>query len=172
VQQALEKSEKDRNEAMKQLLKAHAKLVEISDEALEARFPDYAAARRPLRHALSRLEATKPEPLDRIAAFHEPSKAPPVHHLLIRGNHATEGPAIEPTVPVSLTGSSGFAVERVDGIQTSGRRLAFARWLTANDNPIVARVLVNRVWTSHFGQGLVPTLETWERVVASQLLLN
>jgi hypothetical protein len=42
-------------------------------------------------------------------------------------------------------------------LATSGRRLAFARWLTSGTNPLVARVLVNRVWLHHFGHGLVGT---------------
>lgn len=159
VQQALDKPEKERTESMRQQLKTHAALVEATQESLEKRFPEYAASRRPLQHALSRLDATKPLPLERIAAFHEPAKPPPVHRLLVRGNHATEGEAVEPMVPVSLTIRTGFHPERLESSQTTGRRLALARWLTSPDNPVVARVLVNRVWNYHFGQGLVPTLE-------------
>ncbi len=40
---------------------------------------------------------------------------------------------------------------------SSGRRLAYARWLTNPEHPLVARVLVNRVWMHHFGRGIVGT---------------
>ncbi len=40
---------------------------------------------------------------------------------------------------------------------STGRRLAFARWLTESRNPLTARVAVNHVWLRHFGRGLVPT---------------
>lgn len=40
-------------------------------------------------------------------------------------------------------------------IPTSGRRLAYARWLTNGRHPLVTRVFVNRIWMHHFGRGLV-----------------
>ena len=41
---------------------------------------------------------------------------------------------------------------------STGRRTAFARWLTERSNPLAARVAVNHVWLRHFGQPLVPTV--------------
>lgn len=42
-------------------------------------------------------------------------------------------------------------------LPTSGRRLAYAKWLVSENHPMVSRVLVNRVWLHHFGKGLVDT---------------
>ncbi|MFN9970118.1 MAG: DUF1553 domain-containing protein, partial [Phycisphaerae bacterium] len=42
-------------------------------------------------------------------------------------------------------------------LPTSGRRLAYAKYLTSGRHPLLARVLVNRFWLHHFGRGLVDT---------------
>src|SRR5262249_24839237 len=42
-------------------------------------------------------------------------------------------------------------------LPSSGRRLAYARWLTSGQQPLVPRVLVNRIWLLHFGRGIVAT---------------
>ena len=47
--------------------------------------------------------------------------------------------------------------ERDLSLPTSGRRLAYARSLTSGKHPLVARVIVNRIWMHHFGQAIVPT---------------
>uniref|UniRef100_UPI0037513964 DUF1553 domain-containing protein n=1 Tax=Armatimonas sp. TaxID=1872638 RepID=UPI0037513964 len=47
--------------------------------------------------------------------------------------------------------------------ESSGRRLALARWLTDRQNPLTARVAVNHVWLRHFGQALVPSVADFGR---------
>jgi hypothetical protein len=42
--------------------------------------------------------------------------------------------------------------------QSSGRRLALAKWLTGPENPLTARVAVNHIWLRHFGVGIVPSV--------------
>jgi hypothetical protein len=47
--------------------------------------------------------------------------------------------------------------ERSSPEPVSGKRRALADWLTARDNPVTPRVMVNRLWQFHFGRGIVPT---------------
>ena len=42
---------------------------------------------------------------------------------------------------------------------STGRRKAFAEWLTAKENPLAARVAVNQIWMRHFGTGIVPSVD-------------
>jgi hypothetical protein len=171
IQQALEVKEKDRDKAVKALLKKNAALVEVSAEELEKKFPTLAAAAEPLKHAIKKRESEKPAPLDQIAATYESGKTAPAHHLLVRGNHANEGVEVPPGVPAvfhtayplrcdcETEEDAGEAASQVPKLASSGRRLALGRWATAPENPIVARMLANRIWNYHFGQGLVSTVD-------------
>ena len=77
----------------------------------------------------------------------------PVSHLWIRGDHRRPGEEVQPRFPRVLV--APMSVEAVD--TSGGRRRALARWLTAREQPLTARVMVNRLWQHHFGRGLVPT---------------
>ena len=70
-------------------------------------------------------------------------------HIQIRGNFLDPGPQVEPGVPVAFHPLEGDAEDR----------LALARWLIDRDNPLTARVVVNRYWEQLFGRGLVDTSE-------------
>jgi len=85
-------------------------------------------------------------------------------YMLRRGEHDKPGRLVGPGVPAVLTdGTTPFSVNPPfpDGTPKTGRRLAFARWLTEPDHPLTARVLVNRIWHHHFGAGLVRTPENF-----------
>jgi hypothetical protein len=59
---------------------------------------------------------------------------------------------------VATYGDPPTVIPRPDG-RTSGRRLALAEWIASRDNPLTARVIVNRIWHHHFGRGIVRTLD-------------
>ncbi|MEO6810548.1 MAG: DUF1549 and DUF1553 domain-containing protein [Isosphaeraceae bacterium] len=60
----------------------------------------------------------------------------------------------------ALAPSTAFTPRAITSYPTTstGRRLAFARWIASNDNPLTARVAVNHVWLRHFGRAIVPTV--------------
>ncbi len=77
---------------------------------------------------------------------------PPVTHLLNRGDAMQPDEVVLPGVPEVL-GDLGLKSDALD----VERRTKFAEWLVAPENPLTARVMVNRVWHWHFGAGLVKT---------------
>jgi hypothetical protein len=60
-------------------------------------------------------------------------------------------------VPQPVTGEFTRRAIPTFPAQSSGRRLALARWIADRENPLTARVAVNHVWMRHFGRALVPT---------------
>ncbi|MGC4001122.1 MAG: DUF1553 domain-containing protein [Anaeromyxobacter sp.] len=81
-------------------------------------------------------------------------KKPEASHILLRGKPGALGPEVTPAVPAILVKQQP---EFAAAARTSGRRLSFAKWLAGGENPLTARVIVNRVWMWHFGEGLVRT---------------
>ena len=84
--------------------------------------------------------------------------APSPAYILRRGDPASFGPPIEPGPPAVLTNAAFEITPPWPNASKTGRRLAFAKWLTRPDNPLTARVMVNRMWKQHFGTGIVKTL--------------
>ncbi len=72
-------------------------------------------------------------------------------HVFERGNWLVPGKEVRPAVPAALN-------KMPNGKQPADR-LELARWLVSRDNPLTARVLVNRFWEQLFGLGLVETVE-------------
>jgi len=58
-------------------------------------------------------------------------------------------------LPVDVDADAKDPFVLPDGL--SGRRLALAKWIASDDNPLTARSIVNRIWQHHFGYGLVRT---------------
>ena len=84
------------------------------------------------------------------------SAKPAVTHLLLRGD---VGSPTEEVLPAGLRAIDGCESDwHLDqGANDYERRIQLARWVTDRHNPLFARVIVNRLWQYHFGQGLVAT---------------
>lgn len=75
-------------------------------------------------------------------------------HLLLRGNPGTPREVVSPrglSAISTLTSEFGLTPDAPD----EARRVALANWISSQENPLLARVMVNRVWQHHFGVGLV-----------------
>jgi hypothetical protein len=70
---------------------------------------------------------------------------------------------VEPGVPAVLDNPRDPFRVAASGkdAKTTGRRKAFAEWLTKPDHPLTGRVFVNRVWAAYFGTGIVATLDNF-----------
>jgi mono/diheme cytochrome c family protein len=84
------------------------------------------------------------------------SEKVPLTKILYQGDYKQEREAVLPGFISALDPNPACILKPINS-KTTGRRLTLANWIVSKDNPLTARVLVNRVWQNHFGQGLVAT---------------
>jgi hypothetical protein len=90
-------------------------------------------------------------------------KVPP-SYFLHHGDVNSPGSVMQPGfLTVATYGNPPTALPPPSG-NTSGRRRALAEWLGSTENPLTARVIVNRIWNHHFGQGIVATLDNFGKM--------
>lgn len=84
----------------------------------------------------------------------------PTSRVMIRGEYDNPGELVEPGFLSVLAGSDAPAPIRLDPFKrwpTRSRRMTLAKWIASPNNPMTSRVMVNRLWHWHFGQGIVRT---------------
>jgi hypothetical protein len=86
--------------------------------------------------------------------------APPTYKLF-GGIQDRPEEEVQPDFPAAI--AQGVKPHIVQTATSSGRRTALAEWLASPDNPLTARVFVNRVWSWYFGSGIVPTVSDFGR---------
>ncbi|MEX2300145.1 MAG: DUF1553 domain-containing protein [Bryobacterales bacterium] len=83
---------------------------------------------------------------------------PPQARILPSADYNDQGDPVEPGFLAVLSDHNPpTEVPPANDHVTTGRRRALAEWLLSEDHPLTARVMVNRIWQNHFGQGIVAT---------------
>jgi mono/diheme cytochrome c family protein len=162
LREAARQEDAKRTQPQKELAAKYKALLEAVPEALAAVYPEFKQKREAILAAVAEQEKQRIA-LREIRALYDQDAAPPPTHLLIRGDWPRPGEPVEPGIPAILTSARRhFAVPAPPkDATTTGRRTALAEWLTRPDNPLTARVIVNRLWAHHFGVGLVPSVENF-----------
>ena len=142
-----------------------AKLAQVAQVQLKVSWDEIVAALTPAdrekrslhRKRMHAIEAESPEPPASVPAVTDAIRPAPPARLLFRGDPLAPRDEVQPGVPAALNGGeTDLAIEPV-GDRSTGRRLALADWIASAENRLTGRVLVNRIWKHHFGQGLVAT---------------
>ncbi|MEK7833587.1 MAG: DUF1549 and DUF1553 domain-containing protein, partial [Acidobacteriota bacterium] len=130
--------------------------MKLTEKDIVARMPSEDRQKhQDLSAHIRALDKQKPKPYPAARAISEASAKPAPTYFLHRGGIDSKGPAVQPGV-LSVIGEHEFPVPSANA-KTSFRRRGLAEWLTNKQNPLTARVMVNRLWQHHFGEGIVRT---------------
>lgn len=117
---------------------------------LAAYYRTIAPGLKPTRDQIAKLQKSKPV-YPQLPIMQElPTDKQRKTHIMVRGSFLTPGDEVEPAVLSAFNPAPA---------KTPSNRIAVAKWLTAPENPLTARVNVNRLWAQLFGAGLVVTEE-------------
>ena len=157
--------EEDRDEIQRYLAKQFKDTLEISINDLIERFEAFKEVAEPMRVEI-RETRRKLEPEPKIRALTDMGGEPSTAYLLRRGDAMNPGRPVPPNAPlIASTHIEPYRPAELDpGMDSSGRRLGLARWLTQPNHPLVTRVLVNRIWMRHFGRGIVASVDNFGKL--------
>ena len=148
-----------RTEVQKYLADKFAAQLNVSDAQLVKQNADLAQLEKTTDKQVKQLQTqAPPEPM--IRALWDRGTPSPTW-IFRRGDFKNPGNLVGPGVLSALTDGKTPFVPQPLRPGSTGRRLAFARWLVQPEHPLTARVLVNRVWFHHFGRGIVESVSNF-----------
>lgn len=124
-------------------------------EILEIMSEEDKAKHEAAKKAIAELDKQRPERYESAMAIAEHGRDALPSYFLIRGSPSSKGSVMKPGVlSVACDSEWDFAAPPAEA-ETSHRRRGFAEWVASPENPLSARVMVNRIWDYHFGRGIV-----------------
>ena len=146
-----------RTDEQKALLKLHPNIGNLSPGVLYQYNKGHADKLKAMDKEIAAIRAKKPKE-EFLRVVFEGGKVP-VTKLFYRGDYRQPKQDVMPGgLTVAAPADSPFSIDgNSKDLPSTGRRLAYAKWLTNEKHPLVARVLVNRFWLNHFGQTFVST---------------
>jgi hypothetical protein len=133
-------------------------LYRSRDEQMASLSPEKAAQAKTLMAQAAEMEKALPtKEVPMACAVKEGTKM--LQSVFVRGDYHSAGDAVEPTAPaiLQLYAPAPFA-------KTTSGRLELADWIVDPSNPLPSRVMANRIWQGHFGDGLVRTPDNYGRL--------
>ena len=109
-----------------------------------------------LKAELAKFDSINPGELPEGMGIADLSRTAPETHVLAVGVYDHPKEEVQPGFLSLLDPTAAKIVAPAD-VDSTGRRTALAKWLTDPSNPLVVRVMVNRIWQHHFGAGIVGT---------------
>ncbi|MBI1356364.1 MAG: DUF1553 domain-containing protein [Acidobacteria bacterium] len=106
---------------------------------------------------IAQLDAQRPEPYPTARAVAERGSEPLPSYFLHRGDPGSKGSEMDPGVLTVAARQPVSFEPPPPSAESSYRRKHFAEWIASERNPLTARVMVNRIWQHHFGEGIVRT---------------
>ena len=126
-----------------------------NDAALEKALKGEAKERyAALKKELAQYDAMKPADPPVAQVMMDQGSEAPATHVLAKGVWDAPLDEVQPGF-LSILDTNPARIVAPEGLNSTGRRSALANWLADPGNPLVARVMVNRIWHYHFGQGIV-----------------
>ncbi|HXG12837.1 MAG TPA: DUF1553 domain-containing protein [Gemmataceae bacterium] len=150
----------ERTALQKDLVEKTTRFVTVSSQEVVKALSEPDRARyQELQRQLRQHDGKRPAPLPVAMGLTDAAPTPPRTFVLERGELSEPAEEVEPGFPIILLPDHRAvpAVIEPMGTATTGRRSALARWIAAPENPLTARVMVNRLWQHHFGRGIVAT---------------
>ncbi len=136
--------------------KAKPQLTLSGEDAAKRLKGDNAKRWKELKAELAKFDSIKPAEPPIAQAMIDDSASAPSTHVLGVGVYDAYREEVQPGFLTILDSGDARVTPALDG-KSTGRRSALAQWLASPENPLTARVMVNRIWNYHFGRGLSGT---------------